>query len=185
MAVRWPVFRPICPPFQWRRNAPGQACGLCVYTNGSPDASDFPHRSVRFMGPLIPTDGACTGVKPSMVQRYQRNHFTPPAMTVIYHLVSAGGISQISHNPSTLNIEYSLERYLSTPNTRNFRDLVTLYPRSRVPTLIGHCEEHPLIPSLSRDVAISMGLNTRWRTAVATATGLPRSARNDRLLRSQ
>ena len=43
-----------------------------------------------------------------------------------------------------------------------------------------HCEEHPLIPSSSRDVAISMRLNTRRRTAVATATGLPRYARNDK-----
>ncbi len=38
--------------------------------------------------------------------------------------------------------------------------------------LLCHCEEH-------RDVAISMRLNTRERTAVATATGLPRYARND------
>ncbi len=43
---------------------------------------------------------------------------------------------------------------------------------SRVPTLICHCEEHS-------HVAISMRLNTRRRTAVATATRLPRYARND------
>ena len=45
--------------------------------------------------------------------------------------------------------------------------------RSRVSTLICHCEEHC-------DVAISMRLNTYRRTAVASATGLPRSARNDK-----
>ena len=52
-------------------------------------------------------------------------------------------------------------------------------PPPRVPTLICHCEERPLIPSLSRDVAISMNLSTRRRTAVAMTTGLPRCARND------
>ena len=40
--------------------------------------------------------------------------------------------------------------------------------------LICHCEEHS-------DVAISMRLNTRRRTAVATTTGLPRYARNDKV----
>ena len=40
--------------------------------------------------------------------------------------------------------------------------------------LICHCEEHS-------DVAISMRLNTRRRTAVAMTTRLPRYARNDRL----
>ncbi len=44
---------------------------------------------------------------------------------------------------------------------------------SRVPAPIRHCEEHG-------DVAISMRLNPRRRTAVATATGLPRYARNDK-----
>ena len=50
---------------------------------------------------------------------------------------------------------------------------------SLVPALICHCEERPLIPSSSRDVAISLRLDTRRRTAVATATRLPRYARND------
>ena len=50
-----------------------------------------------------------------------------------------------------------------------------------MPALICHCEERPLIPSSSRDVAISMRLNTRRRTAVAKATGLPRYARNDKV----
>ena len=54
-------------------------------------------------------------------------------------------------------------------------------PGVRASTLICHCEEHPLIPSSSRDVAISMRLYTRRRTAVATATGLPRYARNDKV----
>ncbi len=45
---------------------------------------------------------------------------------------------------------------------------------SCVLTLICHCEEHS-------DVAISMRLNTRRRTAVATATRLPRYARNDKV----
>ena len=40
--------------------------------------------------------------------------------------------------------------------------------------LIGHCEEHS-------EVAISIRLNTRRRTAIATATGLPRYARNDNM----
>ena len=35
------------------------------------------------------------------------------------------------------------------------------------------------MPSLPRDVAISMWLKTRRQTAVATATRLPRYARND------
>ena len=46
--------------------------------------------------------------------------------------------------------------------------------RSRVPNLICDCEEHS-------DVAISMRLSTRRRIAVATGTGLPRCARNDRV----
>ena len=53
--------------------------------------------------------------------------------------------------------------------------------QSRVPTTICRCEEHPLIPGSSRDVAISMRLNTRRRTAVATTPGLPRYARNDKV----
>ena len=53
--------------------------------------------------------------------------------------------------------------------------------QSRVPTTICHCEERPLILSSSRDVAISMRLNTRRRTAVATTPGLPRYARNDKV----
>ena len=52
---------------------------------------------------------------------------------------------------------------------------------SLVPALICHCEERPLIPSSSRDVAISMRLDTRRRTVVATATRLPRYARNDKV----
>ena len=44
-----------------------------------------------------------------------------------------------------------------------------------------HCEERPVIPSSSRDVAIWMRLNTRLRTAVATMTRLPRYARNDKV----
>ena len=51
----------------------------------------------------------------------------------------------------------------------------------RASTLICHCEEHPLIPSSSRDVAISMRLDIGRRTAVATATRLPRYARNDKV----
>ena len=39
----------------------------------------------------------------------------------------------------------------------------------------------PLMVSLSNHVAISMRLNTRRRTAVATATRLPRYARNDKV----
>ena len=42
--------------------------------------------------------------------------------------------------------------------------------------MICHCEEHS-------DVAISMRLNTRRRTAVAAATRLPRYARNDKVRR--
>ena len=38
---------------------------------------------------------------------------------------------------------------------------------SLVPALICHCEERPLIPSSSRDVAISLRLDTRRRTVVA------------------
>ncbi len=52
---------------------------------------------------------------------------------------------------------------------------------SLVPALICHCEERPLIPSSSRDVAISMRLDTRRRTVVATATRLQRYARNDKV----
>ena len=52
------------------------------------------------------------------------------------------------------------------------RDVKIPARASRVPNLICHCEEHS-------DVAISMRLNTRRRTAVATATRLPRYARND------
>ena len=49
---------------------------------------------------------------------------------------------------------------------------------SRVPTLICHCER----PSTgSGRAGISMRLNTRRRTAVATTTGLPRYARNDKV----
>ena len=58
---------------------------------------------------------------------------------------------------------------------------VNLRPRSRVPTLICHCEQRPPIRRSSRDVSISMRLNTRRRTAVATATRLPRYARNDKV----
>ena len=60
--------------------------------------------------------------------------------------------------------------------------LVRMRTRRRCHTrsLNCHREEHPLIPSSSRDVAISMRLNTRRRTAVATATGLPRCARIDK-----
>ena len=47
--------------------------------------------------------------------------------------------------------------------------------------LIRHREERRLIPSPSRDVAISMRLKTRRRTAVATTRGLPSCARNDRV----
>ena len=43
---------------------------------------------------------------------------------------------------------------------------------SLLPAAICHCEEHS-------DVAISTRLSTRRRTAFATATGLPRCARND------
>ncbi len=42
-----------------------------------------------------------------------------------------------------------------------------------------------MIPSSSRDVAISMRLNTRGRTAVATATGLPRYARDHKVGRQE
>ncbi len=45
---------------------------------------------------------------------------------------------------------------------------------ARSTALICHCEEHS-------DVAISMRLNTPRRTAVATATRLPRYARNDKV----
>ena len=45
---------------------------------------------------------------------------------------------------------------------------------SLVPAAICHCEEHS-------DVAISTRLSTRRRTAFATATGLPRYARNDKV----
>ena len=45
---------------------------------------------------------------------------------------------------------------------------------ARSTALICHCEERS-------DVAISMGLSTCRRTAVATATVLPRYARNDKL----
>ena len=49
---------------------------------------------------------------------------------------------------------------------------------SLVPTLICHCER----PSTgSGRSGISMRLNTRRRTAVATATGLPRYAHDDKL----
>ena len=40
--------------------------------------------------------------------------------------------------------------------------------------------ERPLNPSSSRDVAISMRLDTRRRTTVATPTRLPRYVYNDR-----
>ena len=40
--------------------------------------------------------------------------------------------------------------------------------------LICHCEEHS-------EVAFSIRLNTRRRTAFATATELPRYARNDKM----
>ena len=43
----------------------------------------------------------------------------------------------------------------------------------RVPALVCHCENLPLIPSLSRDVAISLRLNTRRQTTIATARRLP------------
>ena len=45
---------------------------------------------------------------------------------------------------------------------------------SLLPAAICHCEEHS-------DVAISTRLSTRRRTAFATATGLPRCARNDKV----
>ena len=49
---------------------------------------------------------------------------------------------------------------------------------SRVPTFICHCER----PSTgSGRAGMSMRLNTRRRTAVATTTGLPRYARNDKV----
>ena len=47
-------------------------------------------------------------------------------------------------------------------------------PSSLVPAVICHCEERS-------DAAISTRLNTRQRTAFATATGLPRYARNDKV----
>ena len=49
-----------------------------------------------------------------------------------------------------------------------------LFDKLKVPTLVCHCEEHS-------DVAISMRLHTRRRTPVATATRLPRYARNDKV----
>ena len=52
---------------------------------------------------------------------------------------------------------------------------------TRAHFLICHCEESPVIPSSSSDVAISMRLNTRRRTAAAKATELPRYARNDKV----
>ena len=67
----------------------------------------------------------------------------------------------------------------ATSDLTQTRFNLSLRAISRVPALICHCEERPLIPSPSRDVAISMRLNTRRRTAFATATGLPRCARND------
>ena len=63
----------------------------------------------------------------------------------------------------------------------HFTSLPTGTAGSLVPALICHCEERPLIPSSSRDVAISLRLDTRRRTAVATATRLPRYARNDKV----
>ena len=71
-------------------------------------------------------------------------------------------------SPSVLDTYYTALQYLSTHHAA-----------SRVPALICHCEQRPLIPSSSRDVATSMGLDARRRTAVAAATGLPRCARND------
>ena len=66
-----------------------------------------------------------------------------------------------------------LGRRFRNPSLRGERSDLTIPARaSRVPNLIRHCEEHS-------DVAISMRLNTRRRTAVATATRLPRYARND------
>ena len=53
-------------------------------------------------------------------------------------------------------------------------------------TLFGKLQRHPRVSILTchceerSDVAISMGLDTRRRTAVTTATGLPRYARNDK-----
>ena len=48
-----------------------------------------------------------------------------------------------------------------------------LFDKLRALTLVCHCEERS-------DVAISMKLYTRRRTAVASATRLPRCARNDK-----
>ena len=67
------------------------------------------------------------------------------------------------------------------PPTAHFPSNLNSYFWSRVATLICACEERPLIPSSSRDVAISMRLNTRRRTVVATPMRLPRYARNDKV----
>ena len=47
------------------------------------------------------------------------------------------------------------------------------YPLCQSKLACCHCEEHS-------DVAISLRLNTRRQTTIATATGLPRYARNDK-----
>ena len=56
----------------------------------------------------------------------------------------------------------------------HFTSLPTGAAGSLVPALICHCEERS-------DVAISLRLDTRRRTSVATATRLPRYARNDKV----
>ena len=56
----------------------------------------------------------------------------------------------------------------------HFTPLPTGAAGSLVPALICHCEERS-------EVAISLRLDTRRRTVVATATRLPRYARNDKV----
>ena len=91
-----------------------------------------------------------------------------------FRAYGVGRGAQPSFRPTLEPRGFTLTPTLSHRGREGGRTSSRVAPGIRASTLICHCEEHS-------DVAISMGLNTHRRTAVATATGLPRYARNDKV----
>ena len=81
--------------------------------------------------------------------------------------------SGVDKSPSRVT-PFALMHWFRCVINQTFSLMRTHFVVASSTALIRHCEEHS-------DVAISMRLNTRRRTAVATTTGLPRYARNDKV----
>ena len=114
-------------------------------------------------------------------------------VTLVDEEVAAATTAPTEYKPahcanSSNRIENRQPTYQLRSHSANYRTVVRISAGraspSRVPLCQSrpaycHCEERPIIPSSSRDVAISMWLNTRRPTATAAAR-LPRYARNDK-----